>query len=112
MSDLSIRIMRALDLAKPEDYEPLHPHTSWQVCQLLEELRPSELSAVESMALAVILSMAHARKLAAAPPPLTGHEGDADRAARLNFMRDKGWLPAVPAPALHVVAETREDVAG
>lgn len=112
MSDLSIRIMRALDLAKPEDYEPLHPHTSWQVCQLLQELRPSELNAVESMALAVILSMAHARKLAAEPPPLVEHEGDEDRAARLNFLRDKGFLPPVPLPPLHIVAESRKDIAG
>lgn len=111
MSDLSTTIMAAIRQASPDTYSDIQPHTSWLVSNLLEFLRPSDLSSVETMAMAIILSLAHARKLASEPGPLVEIDGDSARAERLNFLREKGWLPAVPSPELTIVAEAREDIA-
>jgi hypothetical protein len=50
---------------------PLHPHTSYVVGQMLQELRPSDLTDSEMMAVAIILAHAHARKLSTPRPPVT-----------------------------------------
>lgn len=49
----------------------LHPHTSFVVGQMLQELRPSDLTDSEMMAVAIILAHAHARKLSTPRPSVT-----------------------------------------
>lgn len=55
------RVRQALVLTQGE--AELHPHTSWEVCELLTRVKPSDLTVGEMMALAVILANAHARVL-------------------------------------------------
>lgn len=69
MSDLSTRLLEILHVDQ-EPYEDLKAHTAWHIGKMLEELRPSDLTAVESLAVAIILGSAHARKLANPPTPI------------------------------------------
>jgi len=63
---LGQRILQALELTA--DGAALHEHTSWEVCELLTRLQPSDLTPAETMAMAVILAEAHARKLTGVGP--------------------------------------------
>jgi hypothetical protein len=42
-------------------------HTSWEVCTMLETLKPSDFTPVEMMAMAVILAGVNARALSTPP---------------------------------------------
>jgi hypothetical protein len=50
--------------------QELHGHTSYVVGHMLQELRPSDLTDSEMMAVAIILAHAHARKVGR-PKPTT-----------------------------------------
>lgn len=49
----------------------LHPHTSWEVCEMLTRLKPSDFTVGEMMAMAVILANVHARTLGPGGPNLS-----------------------------------------
>ena len=63
------RVRQALLLT--DGQAELHPHTSWEVCELLTKLKPSDFTAGEMMAMAVILANAHARILGPGGPNLS-----------------------------------------
>lgn len=78
-SKLLTNVQHALSLIGEQE---LHPHTSYVVGQMLQELRPSDLTDSEMMAVAIILAHAHARKL------------------------------STPRPTIRIVPEIREDIVG
>lgn len=71
MSDSSLteRVAQALELTDGGD--TLQRHAAWQVCALLKEMNPSDLTSGETMAIVTILSHAHERKLNAPRPPIS-----------------------------------------
>lgn len=66
-SKLLANIEHALGLIGEQE---LHGHTSYVVGQMLKELRPSDLTDNEMMAVAIVLAHAHARKIGR-PKPTT-----------------------------------------
>jgi len=66
---LTERVRQALELTTGD--AGLHAHTSWEVGELLTRVKPSDLTPAETMAMAVILAHAHARKLQEPRTPLT-----------------------------------------
>ena len=65
---LTERVRQALELTAGD--AELHAHTSWEVGELLTRVKPSDLTPAETMAMAVILAHAHARKLERPRPSL------------------------------------------
>lgn len=61
------RIRQATKLIS--DDKPLHRHTTWEVCEMLKILHPSDSTPVEMMAMAVILAGVHMR-VTSTPPTL------------------------------------------
>ena len=66
---LSHHVGQALELTA--DGAALHKHTMWVVAELLDRLRPSDLTPAEMMAMNVILAAANARKLAKPSSPFS-----------------------------------------
>lgn len=63
------RVRQALLLT--DGQAELHPHTSWEVCEMLTRLKPSDFTVGEMMAMAVILANVHARTLGPRGPNLS-----------------------------------------
>lgn len=60
-TELTQNVINALEITAGG--HGLHKHALWQLCELLKELVPSDLTAPETMAMVTILSHAHERKL-------------------------------------------------
>lgn len=65
---LGQRVLQALELTAGD--AALHAHTTWELCELLTRLRPSDLTPAETMGITVILAEAHARKLSSPRPTI------------------------------------------
>jgi hypothetical protein len=59
------KISLAIRLVTPD--APMHAHTAWECCEMLEQLETGDFTPVEMMALAALLSGVNARRLSGIP---------------------------------------------
>jgi hypothetical protein len=59
------KISLAIRLVTPD--APMHAHTAWECCEMLEQLETGDFTPVEMMALAALLSGVNARRLSGVP---------------------------------------------
>jgi hypothetical protein len=59
------KISLAVRLVTPE--APMHAHTAWECCEMLDQLETKHFTPVEMMALAALLSGVNARRLSGVP---------------------------------------------
>lgn len=62
---LVAKISLAVRLVTPD--APMHSHTSWECCEMLDQLETGDFTPIEMMALAALLSGVNARRLSGVP---------------------------------------------